>query len=318
MTKKKKIKSVEDIEGVGPRTAEKLADAGFIDLMKIANMPVADLMETTELSSKACKKIQNEIRASLEMNFIKGTKMKERRMIIGRITTGSEGLNELIGGGVETQSITEFSAPFGCGKSQVGFQLAVNVQLPIDQGGLDGDVIFLDTEGTFRTDRIEQLAKALKLDTDKVLDRIYVSRVQSSDHQILLIEKLDETIKEHKLNIKLIIIDGLMSLFRSEYIGRGTLANRQQLLNKHLHALQRISELHNTAIYITNQVSARPDFAYGDPNTPIGGNIVAHASTYRVFLRKSKGTRRIAKLMDSPNLEDGERVFHVKKEGITD
>lgn len=204
------------------------------------------------------------------------------------------------------------------GKSQLGFQLAVNAQLPKEQGGIGGNVIFIDTEGTFRPERVVQLAKAAGLDPVVVLQNIKVARAYSSDHQMLLAEKIDELIRTEKLNIKLIIVDSLTSLFRAEYSGRGTLADRQQRLNKHMHLLQKLADVHNLAIFVTNQVMANPAIFFGNPTQAIGGHIVGHAATYRLYLRKSKGVRRIARLIDSPHLPEGEAVFTVTTDGVKD
>jgi len=158
--------------------------------------------------------------------------------------------------------------------SQIGFQLSVNVQLSKEKGGLNGNCLFVDTENTFRANRIIQIAEGLELDTDKVLKNIFVARAFNSDHQMFLIDKATDMIEEK--NIKLIIIDSLMSHFRADYMGRGELASRQQKLNKHLHALQRLADAHNLAIYITNQVQANPAILFGDPTRPVGGHILAH------------------------------------------
>lgn len=200
--------------------------------------------------------------------------------------------------------------------SQIGFQISVNAQKPPEEGGLGRGVIFVDTEHTFRPDRIAQLAEAQGLDVDEVLKNIHVARAENSDHQIILVEKCEELIKEG--NIGLIVVDSLMSQFRSDYMGRGALGERQQKLNKHVHTLQRLADNHNLAVYMTNQVMDDPGMLFGDPTKPIGGNVIAHASTYRLYLRKSKDDKRIARLVDSPNLPEGECVFRVKKEGICD
>ncbi len=198
--------------------------------------------------------------------------------------------------------------------TQLGFQLAVNVQLPKDKGGLGGKVIFVDSEGTFRPERIQQMATALGLDPKKAMDNILVGRCYNSDHQVMLVEKAEDVIKEQ--GIRLLVVDSITSAFRSDYTGRGTLANRQQKLNRHLHKLQRLADVYNLAVYITNQVMARPDILFGDPTVPIGGHILGHISTFRIYLRKSKDEKRIARLIDSPNLPEGETVFRVCTDGI--
>jgi DNA repair protein RadA len=200
--------------------------------------------------------------------------------------------------------------------SQIGFQISVNVQKPVEQGGLGRGVIFVDTEHTFRPDRVAMLAEAQGMDVSEVLKNIHVARAENSDHQIILVEKCEELIKNN--NIGLIVVDSLMSQFRSDYMGRGALGERQQKLNKHVHTLQRLADNHNLAVYMTNQVMDDPGMLFGDPTKPIGGNVVAHVSTYRMYLRKSKDDKRIARLVDSPNLPEGECVFRVKKEGICD
>jgi DNA repair protein RadA len=200
--------------------------------------------------------------------------------------------------------------------SQIGFQISVNVQKPVEQGGLGKGVIFVDTEHTFRPDRIAQLAEAQGMDVDAVLRNIHVARAENSDHQVILVEKCEELIKEKEIG--LIVVDSLMSQFRSDYMGRGALGERQQKLNKHVHTLQRLADKYNLAVYMTNQVMDDPGMLFGDPTKPIGGNVIAHASTYRLYLRKSKDDKRIARLVDSPNLPEGECVFKVRKEGICD
>ncbi|OIO26731.1 hypothetical protein AUJ14_01160 [Candidatus Micrarchaeota archaeon CG1_02_55_22] len=200
--------------------------------------------------------------------------------------------------------------------TQIAFQLCVNAQLPPEQGGLNGNVLFIDTEATFRPERVAQIAVAKGLDPDVVLKNIFVARAYNSDHQTILAEKAEELVREN--NIKLVIVDSLTSAFRGDYVGRGELAARQQKLNKHIHVLQRLSDMFNLAIYVTNQVIDRPDILFGDPTIPVGGNVLGHLCTYRVYLRRSKETRRIAKLVDSPNLPDGECIFIVTENGIED
>jgi len=197
-------------------------------------------------------------------------------------------------------------------------QLAVNVQLPEERGGIGGQAVFIDTENTFRPERVKQMAEALELDPDEVLKKIMVARAYTSDHQMLLVEKIGELIKKDKIPIKLVIVDSLMSLFRSEYTGRGTLAVRQQKLNRHLRSLQKAADMYNLAIYVTNQVQSRPDVFFGNPTAPIGGHILAHASQFRLYLRKGKAGSRIARLVDSPYLPEGEAVFKITADGISE
>lgn len=314
--KEKRIKSIEDLPGVGPATAEKLLNAGYVMLEQIAVASPQELMSAAGLGEATALKIIHAAREALEIGFETADKILERRKRIGRISTGSKALNALLGGGIETQAITEFFGAYGSGKTQVGFQLVVNVQLPKEEGGLEGKALFIDTEHTFRPLRVAQIARARGLDPDRILKNIFVARAYNSAHQMYLVEKSEELIRNE--GIKLIVIDSLTSLFRSDYIGRGTLAERQQKLNKHLHQLQRLADLYDLAVYVTNQVMAKPNVLFGDPTQPIGGHVLAHLSTYRVYLRKGKQEKRIARLVDSPNLPEGECVFAITKRGIED
>jgi len=316
LAKEKSVKELEDLPGIGPTTAERLRAAGYDNIEKVAASSPYELSELLGISAENAKKAIEAAREATNIEVQTGSAVLEKRKAIGRIKTGSEGLDELLGGGVETNGITEMYGRFASGKTQLGFQLAVNVQLPVNKGGLDGNVLFIDTEGTFRPERIETIAKAAGLDSKKTLDNIFVARVMSTEQQILTGERADKLIREK--NIKLIIVDSLMSLFRAEYIGRGALNERQGKLNAHIHKLQRLADSYLLAVYITNQVMDNPGILFGDPTQPVGGNIVAHAATTRLYIRKSKEERRIIRLVDSPSMPEGETVIKLTPDGIKD
>jgi DNA repair protein RadA len=221
-------------------------------------------------------------------------------------------------GGIESGAITECYGEFGSGKSSLAHQLAVSAQLPKEQGGVDGMIVWLDSESTFRPERIKQIAEARGLDADQVLKNIKVARCFNSDHQVLLGEKVEDLIKNDGLPIKLVIVDSLMSHFRADFSGRGQLADRQQKINKHMHQLLKLADTYSLAVYITNQVMAKPDTFFGDPTAAVGGHIVGHNSTYRVYLRKGKKGSRVAKMVDAPQLPEAEAVFMVTEKGIED
>lgn len=308
---------IEDLPGIGPKGAQKLKEAGYNDIISIAAASAGDIASVCEgISDATANKIIASARAKLDMGFKPAEEVFEKRQSIGRITTGSKSLDDLFGGGVETQTITEAYGGFSSGKTQIGFQLALNVQLPKERGGLNGRCLWLDAESTFRPERIAEIARSCGLDEKKVLKNIFTAKVYNSDHQIVLVEKAKELIKEQ--NIKLIVIDSIMSHFRSDYSGRGELAPRQQKLNRHLHELQRMADIYNVAIYVTNQVMARPDMLFGDPTAAVGGHVLAHATGVRIYLRKSKQNTRIARLIDSPYLPEGEVIFKISEKGVSD
>ena len=310
-------KTLEDIPGVGPAIAEKLQEAGYTDLMAIAVAAPTDLAEKCEIGEKKAMDIIEGAKLCADIGgFETGADILERRKQVTKLTTGSKAFDELIGGGVESQSIMEFFGEFGSSKTQVCFQLAVNATLPEEKGGLDSDVIIIDSENTFRPERIIQMATYLGADPEETLKRIHVARAFNSQHQVLLVEKAMDLAKD--LKVRLLIVDSLTSHFRAEYVGRGALAERQQVLNRHMHDLLNFATLNNAAIVVTNQVAAKPDAFFGDPTRPIGGHIVGHTATFRVYLRKGKAGKRIARLIDSPNLPEGEAVFMVTEDGIKD
>ena len=316
--KKSEEQKLTDLPGIGPAVAQKLESAGVYDLMSLAVMSPNEVGDIAGVGPAVARKAIQAARNMLDLGFQDGLEFATKQRDVLYISTGSKNLDNLLGGrGVETKAITEAFGAYGSGKTQLGLTLAVNCQLPIEKGGANGKVVFIDTEGTFRPERIKHMAEAIGAVPEKVLKNILVARAFNSDHQLLLAEKIAEMIKNGE-PIKLVIIDSLTAHFRAEYAGRGQLADRQQRLNKYLHTLMRLAEKYNLAIYLTNQVMANPAQMFGDPTVAVGGNIVAHASTYRMYLRRGKKDSGVAKLIDSPNLPDNEAIFFLTKDGIRD
>ncbi len=314
----KKELSLEDLPGVGAATAEKLKEAGYNTSLAIAVATPGELMEAAGLGESAARKLINFARNNLDMGFMTGEEMMKKRENIVRISTGSKQFDALVGGGFESGSITECYGAFGSGKSALAHMLAVNAQMSRENGGAEGAVVWVDTENTFRPERIKQIAEAKGLDPIEMLKNIRVVRAFNSDHQMFISEKIEDLINNEKLPVKLVIVDSLMAHFRAEFVGRGTLADRQQKLNKHMHVLMKLADVHNLCVYVTNQVMAKPDVFFGDPTAAIGGNIVAHNSTTRLYFRRGKANTRVCKLVDSPHLPDGEAVWMIADEGIID
>jgi len=312
--KESKDVTLADLPGVGAATAEKLRDSGYETVMSIAVASPGELVDAAGITEAVARKMINSSRNTMDMGFVSGDDLLKKRERVDKISTGSDSFDKLLGGGFETGAIVECFGEFGSGKTQVGHILAVNIQ----KSDPDAAVVYIDTENTFRPERITQLAKGVGLDPEKVLKNIKVARAYNSDHQMLLAEKVEDLITKQGLNVKLIIVDSLTAHFRAEFVGRGTLAERQQKLNKHMHILIKLADMHNLCSYVTNQVMAKPDMFFGDPTQAIGGHIVAHASTFRVYLRKGKKGSRVAKLLDSPNLPEGECNFYVEETGLKD
>jgi len=242
---------------------------------------------------------------------------KEREGLL-QISTGSAELDKLLEGGMETGSITEIFGEFRTGKTQICHQLCVTCQLPLDQGGGEGKALFIDTEGTFRPERLLAVAERYGLSGEDVLDNVAYARAYNSDHQNRLLDQASAMMAESRF--ALLVVDSATALYRTDYSGRGELAERQMKLGQFLRKLMRLADEYGVAVVITNQVVAQVDGAsmFADPKKPIGGNIIAHASTTRLYLRKGRGDQRICKIYDSPCLAESEATFSITQTGITD
>lgn len=312
MAKKEEIKSeLLKISGVGDTTIEKLDAAGVSTIMSLAVSNPIEIATITGISESIARKIIKEARESLSLGFEKAKDFAKKRDKIKKISSGCSNFDSILDGGFESGCITEVYGQFGVGKSQLSHLLVVRALLE-DKGN---KAIFLDTENTFRPDRIKDFAVANGVDPDEALDRIYVTRAYNSEHQILLTDEIEKMLQKDN-TFRIIVVDSLTSHFRAEYIGRGTLANRQQHLNQHMHKLSKLADLYNLVVLCTNQVSASPGAFFGDPTQPIGGHIVGHNSAFRIYMRPGKAKSIFAKLIDSPNLPQNECNFYITKNGF--
>jgi DNA repair protein RadA len=307
---------LEDIEGVGSATASKLRSAGIITAKVLAVAPPKEIAEKTGIGFNTVLNIVAAARKSLSIDFITAEELWKRRQDMLKCSTNSKNLDKLLGGGIETQALTEFIGEFGSGKTQICLTLSVMAQLPPEKGGLNGNAVFMDTEGTFIPERVFEIANALGLDPHKTLGNVFLARTYNSNHQGFLIDHLPKFCSEN--NVKLVIVDSMIGHFRGEYLGRETLSERQQALNSQLHRLLRLTEAFNLPVVVTNQVQANPAQFFGDPNKPTGGNVMAHACTHRVFLRKGGKGTRIATIIDSPCLPESKTRFKITEKGIED
>lgn len=313
-----KYKSLEDLPGIGTDLIEKLRKQGFNTVENLATATPRELVfKGSGIGEEVAIKIIEEAKKidKLAVQFVTAEEYIKIQGPIVRLTSGCSSLDRLLRGGLRKKSITEFFGEFGSGKSQLCHQLAVTVQLPLEEGGLDGGCMYIDTEKVFNADRCMEMAKRFpSLDSDTIFKRILVAKAHNSVHQMMLLDHSDKIIKEN--NIKLIIVDSLTSHFRSEYLGRGTLAPRQQLINKHMHKLKRLAGAFDAVAIVTNQVLATPTEYAGYEPSPIGGNIVGHMAHTRLYMRKAPGNKRIVKVTASPFLPVGETPILISDGGI--
>lgn len=314
--------SIDALKDISVDFIKLLKKSGFLSLRdviiqgpnEISLQTGIDIDDSLLIYNKSLSSLENS--GIIEKRFIPATKLYHKRKNIGRISTGSKNLDALLNGGIETSSVTEIYGEFGTGKTQLCHTICITVQQHVSKGGLNGGVLYVDTENTFRPERIEMISKLKHLDPMKILDNIIVAKAYSSSHQELIISEAGKIIESE--NIKLLVVDSIISLYRSEYIGLSNLSLRQQRLNKLMHNIMRIAETYEIAVILTNQVQSSPDSLFGTSSfKAAGGNIFAHSSTYRIFFRKS-GRNRIARMVDSPCHPESETLFFIGDDGISD
>lgn len=312
---------LSELEGLGPATKEKLKQAGIESVLDLAAALPSELVERAGLTSEKANAMIYVAQRKLTDNglidkeFIPAAEELAKRAQMIKCSTGSKNLDNLLGGGIETRCITEFYGEFGSGKSQICHTLAVMAQQEREARGLAGAVIYIDTEGTFRPERIKQIAEGRGLDSEEALNNVILCKVYNASHLELIARSLGKYIE--KFGAALVIVDSIISLHRAEFVGRGNLAERQQRLNTLIHRLLRVAEIYNVAVVVTNQVQSQPDSFFGDPTKPAGGNVIAHACTYRLYLRKS-GQERVAVMVDSPYHAYSDTRFQVTAKGVED
>ncbi|KAJ3376140.1 recombinase rad51 [Allomyces arbusculus] len=313
------ISHLEGISGITAGDVRKLADAGYYTVEAVAYTPKRLLVEVKGISEAKADKVLAEAFKLVNMGWTTATSMHERRAELIHITTGSSELDKLLGGGIETGSITELFGEFRTGKTQLCHTLAVTCQLPVEMGGAEGKCLYIDTEGTFRPERCLAVAERFDIDGAAVLDNIAYARAYNSDHQVNLLIQAAAMMAESRY--ALMIVDSSTALYRTDYAGRGELSARQVHLARFLRGLLRLADEFGIAVVLTNQVVAQVDggaMFSADPKKPIGGNIMAHAATTRLSLRKGRGDSRICKIYDSPCLPEAEAMFAIAPEGIID
>jgi DNA repair protein RAD51 len=306
-------------QGVSAADVRKLQEAGFYTVESVVYAPRKKLTEIKGVSEQKADKMQMEAMKLVPTGFTTATEMHLKRSQIIQITTGSKELDKLLNGGFETGSITELFGEFRTGKSQLCHTIAVTCQLPIDTGGAEGKCLYIDTEGTFRPERLLAVAERFGLQGNAVLDNIAYARAYNSDHQMTLLTQAAAMMSESRYAV--VVVDSATALYRTDYSGRGELAERQMHLAQFLRQLLRLADEFGVAVVITNQVVAQVDGSamfQTDAKKPIGGNIMAHASTTRLSLRKGRGEQRICKIYDSPCLPEGEATFAINADGVGD
>uniref|UniRef100_A0A7J3X810 DNA repair and recombination protein RadA n=1 Tax=Thermofilum pendens TaxID=2269 RepID=A0A7J3X810_THEPE len=310
------VDELASVEGVGRVTISRLKSAGISYLEDLVAFNPEELEELAGIDYERAVKV---IRAARQLlgwsaRIYKGREYAEALARREALTTGVRALDELLGGGLVVYDIYEFAGEFGSGKTQLCHQLAVTAQLPPARGGLGGDVVYIDTEGTFSPERMERIAQ--RFDVEDPLSRVYVARpINVDEMEEVVVRNLAPLLRE---GVRLVVVDSIIALYRAEFKGREWLAARQQRINYLLDWLKRLARVHEAVVVITNQVVAVPSAWGVTIKLPAGGNIIAHASTHR-FLLKKAGDVWTAECLDSPRIARGTSAsFLIAEDGLRD
>ncbi|KAJ7675400.1 Rad51-domain-containing protein [Mycena rosella] len=270
------------------------------------------LLKIKGMSEAKVEKIKEAAHKILGSSFATGVEVQDKRKKVILISTGSKSVDGILG----------VYGEFRTGKTQLAHTMSVVAQLPPDLGGASGKVAYIDTEGTFRPDRIKSIADRFGVDGNMALENILYARAFNSEHQMELINECSLRFAEDK-DFKLLIVDSIMALFRTDYRACTIVRNLSHSLTP-LDALKitKLSEEYNIAILLTNQVQSDPGatmtFVAGGALKPIGGHILSHASATRMFLRKGRAEERVAKLVDSPDRPESEASYKLDEGGWAD
>lgn len=306
-------------QGINQNDINKLIEAGFNTVESVTYSTKRTLVAIKGLSEIKVDKIIDACSKICHLGFEPSNIFLQKRMNLTYLTTGSKELDKLLGGGIETGSITEMFGEFRTGKTQICHTLCVTCQLPKENGGGAGKALYIDTEGTFRPEKLKNIAERFGLDPDEVVANVLYARAYNSDHQNKLLLQACGLMAESKF--ALLVVDSATALYRTDFSGRGELSARQMSLAKFLRNLQKIADEHQVAVLITNQVVAQVDgssFGGANDKKPIGGHIMAHAAQTRLYLRKGMKENRICKIYDSPCLPEDEATYAITDNGIDD
>ncbi|XP_066250176.1 meiotic recombination protein DMC1/LIM15 homolog [Euwallacea similis] len=310
--------------GVACEDVKQLQKAGINTIKGVQMCTRRKLLTLKDFNDAKVTKIKDICSKLGQMNsiscFVTALEVSDQRRMVFKLTTGSHNLNNILEGGIESMAITEVFGEARTGKTQIAHTLCVTAQVPGENGYPGGKVVYIDTEHTFRPERIKPISDRFQLDSTAVLENILYARAYNSEHQYELLNSVSQKFHEEPGIFKLLIIDSIMSLFRVDFVGAGEMSERQMKLGLMIFFSQKISEEYNVAVFLTNQITTDLNFSLlNDLKVkPVGGNILAHSSTTRLALKKGKANLRIARVYDSPNLEECETEFVITNGGIAD
>jgi len=311
---------IKELKGVGNKTAKDLEDNGRGTIRKLATANPDSLPEYTGLGEKKSQDLVMKARKALrgDNRFQSGLDLEKEQNNMGTISTGSENLDGLLGGGIGVEYLTEAYGLSSSGKTQLATQLAVNAQLSEDEGGAENgnQVIFIDVEETFRADRIRDMAEANGQDPDEVLQNIHVTRPTDLSDQELAVQEARQLDLD---DVALIVIDSLVGHVRAEFEGRENYGERADRIGNMLSDLQKMANGdtgHSIAVFYTNQAGKDPAVQYGDPVYAYGPSTLEHRSSFRLRLSDRQGKGYNALLVDSPNMPQRDVYYDIFREGI--
>eukprot|EP00055_Hartaetosiga_balthica_P012841 m.63671 g.63671 ORF g.63671 m.63671 type:complete len:344 (-) comp8083_c0_seq1:992-2023(-) len=308
--------------GIGMSDINKLKAAGFYTVKSVMLIHPKKLRGIKGMSEAKVEKVLVAAKqiAFGDSQFMTAANFLEVRGAVFRITTGSKELDTILGGGIESQLLTEVHGEYRTGKSQLCMTMCISAQMPNEDTGYSGGkVIYVDTEGAFQPERLEGICDRFNVDYAAALNNIYFCRAYNSEYLMNLMIEVGAILAQEGGVVRLLIIDSIMATFRSDYCGRGELADRQQQLNQLLASIKRMAEEWNIVVVLTNQMCSDPGATMSfvsDPKKPIGGHILAHAVQTRLYFRKGSGEQRFAKLVCSARFSEKDASFCLTEGGV--
>jgi len=300
------------VKGLGPVMAERLRASGFTTVESIAIAPARVLADVLGVSEEKAAKISQAARDLLGIKFVTAEEYFKQRSKVAYITTGCKALDEMLGGGVETGAITEFVGEFGTGKTQICHQLCVTVQLPPEKGGLSARAVYIDTEGTFRPERIIQIASRFELEPASALKNVYYAKVRNLAEQVACLVELRSLIKE---GVKLVVVDSVIAHFKGTYEDPDFFTRVHELV-LYLSELRNLALDHRLAVVITNRITSIPE---GTRRFKVSGDpFVSMFVDYRVLLHKVRENIRRAMLVFGKHYTRIPVLFKISEEGVVD
>ncbi|XP_032947784.1 DNA repair protein RAD51 homolog 3 isoform X1 [Rhinolophus ferrumequinum] len=291
----------------GFQTAEEVLEVKPSELSKEVGISKEEALETLQILRREC--LTNKPRPAGTVESGKtctALDLLEREHTQSYIITFCSALDNILGGGVPLTKITEICGAPGVGKTQLCMQLAVDVQIPECFGGVEGEAVFIDTEGSFMVDRVVDLATAC------IQHLQLIAGTHLGEELLAQVYLLPDFLSEHS-KVRLVIVDGIAFPFRHDL---DDLPLRTRLLNGLAQQMISLANNHRLAVILTNQMTTKIDKNQA-LLVPALGESWGHAATIRLIFHWDQ-KQRLATLYKSPSQKESTVLFQITPQGFRD